>query len=191
MFCLPHLRFDYNLPNQRQTVSEQSIYSCQVGQVWDRSTRVLPEQETWELCLSKAGAGSCNWFVLGQSTWWICPRTTDSGHGWLCCSQFQDKLSSNWQVTKILQPKSLYSGAHGLTKASSLRVWEPQCTEVLRGSGDLSKTASSMQPSQNLKALMGVSVLPLKLICMTGHPEVALLKTCSTMLLFSSSSNFI
>lgn len=191
MLCLPHLRFDYNLPNQRQilqscqTASEQSIYSCQVWQVWDRSTRALPEQEARKLCLSKAGAGSCNWFVLGQSTWWICPRATDSGHGWLCCLQFRDELSGNWKVSKILQLKSLHSEAHGLMKASTLRVWEPQCSEALRRSGE-----ALWNEIQSLRAFMGFFVLPFKLICMMGHLEDTLLKSCSTMLLVSSSSDF-
>lgn len=173
ILCLTHLRFDYVLPNQRQILqscqaaSEQSIHCCQVWQVWDRSTRLPPEQETWKLCLSKAGAGSHNWFVLGQPTWWICPTATDLGSGWLWCSQFWSRLPAKWQITKILLLESLHSGADGLTKASSLGA----CSKALRDSGDLSEITNSMQQSQDLKALMGFSILPFKLICMVWHPE--------------------
>lgn len=179
MLCLTHLRFDYILPNQRQILqscqaaSEQSIYCCQVWQVWGGSTRLVPEQETWKLCFSKAGAGSHNWFVLGQSMWWVCPGATDPGRSWLWCSYFWNKLSDNWKITKVLWLENLRSGAEGFTEASGLRAWEPQCSKPLRGSGDLSETASSMQQSQDPEALMTFSILPFTLICMVRHPEDA------------------
>lgn len=101
-------------------------------QVWDRSTRLLPEQETCKLCLSKAGACSHNWFVLDQSMWWVCPGASDPRSSWY--SQLWNELSGNWKIIKSWGLKVYTTRMTVLLKPP---VWEPGSHHVANLGGGL------------------------------------------------------
>lgn len=87
-----------------------------------------------KVLIVKAGTSSQSLFVLGQSTWWICP-----GSSWLVIPVLAWIV---WELNHYQDPVACllvyrHSGADGLTKSSSLKVWEAQCQKALKGSGNL------------------------------------------------------